>query len=167
VAVQVDEDDAPEQPQERERRGREGRRTGSSSSRAAADRGEDASGSEAARPVVPPSGSKPPAKPPAVTPTPTAGRVDPEATKQVVRAHLGDIRTCHERGRMDSPGLAGRVLVRITIGKSGRVTSTAVASSTLGAPLVEKCIMQMVEKWTFPAPTGGPTAVIAYPFVLK
>lgn len=171
VAAHLDGDDAPEHPQERGRRGRDGRRTGSSSRAAAADRGEDASGSETARPVAPPSGSETPAKPRAVTspstPAPTVGRVDPGATKQVVRSHLGEIRTCHERGRMDSPGLAGRVVVRITIGKGGRVTSTAVASSTLGAPLVEKCITQMVEKWTFPAPTGGSTAVIAYPFVLK
>jgi serine/threonine-protein kinase len=161
----VDDAGEPEPPQQR---GRRERRTGSSRP-AAVGRGKDAPRGDTGRAVAPPAGSEATAKPRIVTPpaTPEVGRVDTEATKQVVRAHLGDIRTCHERGRMDSPGLAGRVVVRITIGKGGRVTSTTVASSTLGAPLVEKCITQMVEKWTFPAPTGGSTAVIAYPFVLK
>ena len=100
-------------------------------------------------------------------PAPEAGRVDPEATRRVVRSHLGEIRTCHERGRMDDPGLAGRVVVRITIGRGGRVTSAVIASSNLDTPSVEKCITSAVQKWTFPAPGGAGTAVIEYPFVLR
>jgi TonB family protein len=100
-------------------------------------------------------------------PAPEAGRVDPEATRRVVRSHLGEIRTCHERGRMDDPDLSGRVVVRITIGRTGKVMSTAIASSTLDTPSVERCITSAVQKWTFPAPGGAGTAVIEYPFVLR
>jgi TonB family protein len=166
-----------EDARERRRRRRE-RRRDSSSSQAEEGRDQDTSGR--AGDAKPATETRTPAEPdrattPAITvtrpdtarPETGVGRVDPEDTRRMVRARLGEIRTCHERGRMDEPGLSGRVVVRIGIGRGGRVTSATIASSTLGAPSVEKCITSAVQKWTLPAPAGGATAVIEYPFVLK
>jgi serine/threonine protein kinase len=177
---EVAEDDGEER-HDRRRRRRE-RRRGSSSSRQDAAREKAAAGAgEDGRPsaqspvqgrVTPGSGETSPpviekTTPRQTPPAPEAGRVDSEATRRVVRSHLGEIRTCHERGRMDDPDLSGRVVVRITIGRGGKVVSTAIASSTLSSPSVEKCITSAVQKWTFPAPGGTGTAVIEYPFVLR
>ncbi|HWN69191.1 MAG TPA: AgmX/PglI C-terminal domain-containing protein, partial [Haliangium sp.] len=174
-------EDAALSPRERRRRKRERRRQESSPRRdaesaVAAGTDADASARKPDQPsasdrVTPGAGETAPVvadkATPRERPAPEAGRVDIEATRRVVRAHLGEIRTCHERGRMDAPDLDGRVVVRIAIGRGGRVTSAAIASSTLNTPAVEKCITSAVQKWTFPAPSGGGTAVIEYPFVLR
>jgi TonB family protein len=179
VVAADDQDD----PRDRRRRRRD-RRRDSSSSRENDARESAAGADEPARPSEPsqagqarvtpgPGEGSPPPMMEKITPrqapppAPETNRVDPEETRRVVRSHLGEIRTCHERGRMDDPDLSGRVVVRITIGRGGKVTSTAIASSTLNTPSVEKCITSAVQKWTFPAPGGTGTAVIEYPFVLR
>jgi len=95
---------------------------------------------------------------------PVRGALDPEATRQAVGRHLREVRTCFERGRMDNPQLAGRVLVRIDVSPSGKVSSARVARSTLDNQAVESCITSMVATWTLPAPSGGVAATMTYPF---
>jgi TonB family protein len=92
------------------------------------------------------------------------GTMDREATRRAVGRHLAEIRTCFERGRMDNPRLAGRVLVRIAIAPSGRVSSAAIARSDVRSQQVESCIVSAVERWTLPRPAGGVAATITYPF---
>ncbi len=103
-----------------------------------------------------------PAEPAVARPAP--GTMDREATRRAVGRHLAEIRTCFERGRMDNPRLAGRVLVRIAIAPSGRVTSARIARSDVRSQQVESCIVAAVERWTLPQPAGGVAATITYPF---
>jgi TonB family protein len=95
---------------------------------------------------------------------PAPGTMDREATRRAVGRHLAEIRTCFERGRMDNPRLAGRVLVRIAIAPSGRVRSASIARSDVRSQQVESCIVAAVERWTLPQPSGGVGATITYPF---
>jgi TonB family protein len=95
---------------------------------------------------------------------PAPGTMDREATRRAVGRHLAEIRTCFERGRMDNPRLAGRVLVRIAIAPSGRVSSASIARSDVRSQQVESCIVSAVERWTLPRPAGGVAATITYPF---
>ncbi len=95
---------------------------------------------------------------------PAPGTMDREATRKAVGRHLAEIRTCFERGRMDNPRLAGRVLVRIAVAPSGRVTSATIARSDVRSQQVESCIASAVERWTLPQPAGGVAATITYPF---
>ncbi len=74
---------------------------------------------------------------------------------QAVRRKEPEVRTCHERGRMDNPQLSGRVVVKIYLDPTGRVTQARIASSSLHNRRVEACIEQEVESWTLPAPPGG------------
>ncbi len=103
------------------------------------------------------------AEPPAAR-QPGPGTMDREATRRAVGRHLPEIRTCFERGRMDNPRLAGRVLVRIAVAPSGRVTSARIARSDVRSQQVESCIVSAVERWTLPQPAGGVAATITYPF---
>ena len=124
-------------------------------------------------PVAPPPVAPPPASPrPAPAPAPAApavkpGVLDPDGTRATVRAHLGEIRTCHQRARLDVPNMRGTVTLRIKVGPTGAVREVAVKSTTLDHPGVEACMMDAVRGWTFPRPTGGVAGTVDFPFVLK
>jgi hypothetical protein len=129
------------------------------------------SGSGSARPAVEKPASPPETPAPATTERPPAGvagkaTIDGNAVKVTVRSHIAEIQSCYERGRMDNLDLAGRVVMRISVGTDGQVAAVAAESSTLNAPKVEGCIAKAIKGWQFPPAVGG-TAVISYPFVLK
>jgi TonB family protein len=119
------------------------------------------------RPVTPDAtpAPEPPKQSPAPVPAgPRPGTVDPSGVRSVARAHLGEIATCVSRARMDNRDLAGRVVVRIDVSPTGRVTNTAIASSTGASATLESCISRTVASWTFPAPAGGVRGAFTYPF---
>ena len=104
-----------------------------------------------------------------VTPPATIkpGTVDAAAVRAVVGQHVGQIRACYDRGKMEDAMLAGRVTVIVKLSPSGAVTSAQVAATDLHSPTVESCVIKSVREWQFPAPTGGVAATISYPFVFK
>jgi TonB family protein len=94
------------------------------------------------------------------------GTLDPARVQAVVKSRLPEIRRCYERGKMDEPDLKGRVTVKISVSGTGAVSSSTIETSTLGNSRVETCIADAVQGWRFPAPSGGTSAVISYPFNL-
>ena len=56
--------------------------------------------------------------------------------------------------------------VQFTIGLDGQVTSTKIASTTLGSPTVEDCILRRFARMQFPRPRGG-EVTIKYPLIFK
>jgi len=112
------------------------------------------------RPVVPPNAG-------VVASAPKPGYLDPRSVRTAVNSQIAAVQECFERGRMDDPRLAGRVVVLISIAASGSVTATRIESSTLHAPGVEHCIASTVKGWTFPRPAGDVGTTVAYPFALK
>jgi hypothetical protein len=64
------------------------------------------------------------------------------------------------------PGLQGKLIVRFAIGGSGYVASSCLVRTTLSAPDVERCIVDLVLNWSFPRRLGGDWALVEYPFVL-
>jgi hypothetical protein len=124
----------------------------------------EASGRGAGRPAAPAASAAlapAPAPPPAPLRT---GSVDPAKTRAVVKEHLFEVQRCYERGKMDDPELKGRVTLRINLSAFGAVGSAVVESSTLDNVQVEDCICNAAQDWKFPAPAGGASAVISYPF---
>jgi hypothetical protein len=108
-------------------------------------------------------------KPPIVfitTPPSVRGSLDKEIVRRVVRQHLNEVRYCYEQALVRQPSLAGRVVTMFTIGAKGDVIVSALASSTLGAPLAESCIVAAPKRWQFPAPEGGGLVTVSYPFQL-
>lgn len=104
--------------------------------------------------------------PPADEPT---GILDKNQIRQVVRDHIGAVRACYNRGLASDPTLQGRVVLLFAIGPEGTVTAADVESSTLppAAEPVARCIAEASRQWRFPAPTGGGTLTVSYPFVLE
>jgi eukaryotic-like serine/threonine-protein kinase len=122
-------------------------------------------------------GSGAPAETPAVAPAPTLSgpaapavkkdEIDVAATRAAVRTHVAAIQQCYERAKMDDQSLAGAMTVRITIAPDGAVTATQVTKSTIGSPVVERCVTAEISRWQLPKPTGGNTASLLYPFVFE
>jgi len=95
------------------------------------------------------------------------GTLDKEIIRRIVRRHLNEVRFCYTQALVTQPTLAGRLVVQFTIAPTGQVLASALGSSTLGAPVVESCVVQAVKRWDFPEPQGGGLAIVSYPFQLS
>jgi TonB family protein len=92
--------------------------------------------------------------------------LDKEIIRTVIRRHLGDVKTCYERGLTTVPAMYGSVRVRFMIDPSGEVTASEVEKSSIDNGAVEQCIAEAVRRWEFPKSQRGRTSV-SYPFILK
>jgi TonB family protein len=61
-------------------------------------------------------------------------------------------------------GLGGRVSVQFLIAGTGQVINSFIQSTTMNSVRVEKCVVDAVNRWEFPKPTGGGIAIVSYPF---
>lgn len=94
----------------------------------------------------------------------SSGSLSGDAIREVVQKQIRGVRFCYEKELANKPDLAGKVVVRITIGEDGTVTKFEIESTTLNDPTVEGCILQRVRRWTFPKPDSG-TVSVSLPFV--
>ena len=92
------------------------------------------------------------------------GSMDKDVIRRVIRQHIGEVKRCYEAELVKNPHLAGKVMVRFTIGTDGKVTESAIQETTLGNAAAEKCISDALLKWEFPKPQGG-KVVVSYPFM--
>jgi TonB family protein len=65
-------------------------------------------------------------------------------------AHQGAMRACYEMEATRNPNLHGDVKVAWQIQPDGSVSTASVASSQLGNPRVEGCLVRQVKAWHFP-----------------
>jgi TonB family protein len=93
------------------------------------------------------------------------GALDKEVIRRVIRRHINEVRFVYQRALQSNPNLAGRVMVRFTIGPNGQVISAS-ASGT-ASPEVQRGIASVVRRWRFPRPAGGGIVTVSYPFVLR
>lgn len=82
------------------------------------------------------------------------GEIDARAVASQVRTRTGAIRGCYERALRERPSLAGRLVVRFTIGANGRVNSIR-PEGLLEAPEVGACVANVIRRMEFPRPSGG------------
>lgn len=94
----------------------------------------------------------------------TSGSLSGDAIRQVIQRQLRQVQYCYEKELSTKPDLAGKVVVRITIGEDGAVAKFEIESTTLNDQAVESCILQRVRRWKFPAPDSG-TVSVSLPFV--
>jgi outer membrane biosynthesis protein TonB len=86
--------------------------------------------------------------------------------REVIRAHISDVRDCYNAGLTTDPALQGRVEIKFVINAGGTVSSAVVAEDTLANPAVGLCMAKAVLTWVFPAPKGGGNVNVTYPFNL-
>lgn len=89
-----------------------------------------------------------------------AGFCDKKDIARSMKKRRGSFRFCYERELRMNKGLEGRVVLRLTVGKSGSVQGTPrIASSTLNSPAVHKCLVTQAKKVQFSPPDGGVCSV--------
>ena len=99
--------------------------------------------------------------------TTVVGGLSREAINRVILRHYNEIKYCYEKGLSRDPSLYGKVTVLFLIDGTGRVGDALVQQSTLGSQPVEGCMIDHVRRWAFPAPQGGGTVQVTYPYVFK
>lgn len=91
-----------------------------------------------------------------------SGSLPSEVIKRIVRQNFGRIRMCYENGLKMNPALAGTVVVKFVIDRTGAVSAAAPASSTLGDAAVDACIVRTFSALSFPEPENG-IVTVSYP----
>jgi hypothetical protein len=99
-------------------------------------------------------------------PEPPPPRDEQQIVSDEIRARLGHVKACYERERAKTPGLAGRVVMRWTIGGAGATRDIAVVSDDLHAPAVTACVQALIARWLFDVQPKGPT-IVEFPFVFQ
>ena len=94
------------------------------------------------------------------------GKLDSSAVSAVFKRRASAFRNCYEGRLRDKPNLAGKVVVRFTIGAAGRVTNIDVASNSTGDSPVGSCIVDKVRGMRFDKPANG-DVTFTYPIVLS
>ena len=95
------------------------------------------------------------------------GPMPKEIIKRVIRRNIKQVQFCYERSLVTSPKLAGKVVVKFSIGPTGAVTNASVSKTTLNNQTVEDCIVKKILRWKFPQPEGGGEVNVNYPFVFQ
>lgn len=95
------------------------------------------------------------------------GGLDRDLIADVINRHMGQFRFCYEQGLQGTPGLAGRVAVKFTIGANGTVTAAGIDNTTMNSSMVESCVVNRMRSLKFPLPEGGVSVKVSYPFMFR
>ena len=95
------------------------------------------------------------------------GALDKSIIDRIVKQHLAKIRYCYQKELNKNPKLFGKLVVKFVIAKDGSVSTATTKASTLGNPIVEKCVNARFMRMRFPAPKGGGIVIVSYPFVFN
>ena len=82
-----------------------------------------------------------------------------------IAAQRGAIEKCYQDGLQRVPELAGKVLVKFTIGPDGSVESSKMKSTSMRDMGTEICVTESVRTAKFAKLSGGRLAIVHYSFV--
>ena len=93
--------------------------------------------------------------------------IDKDVIRRVIRTRMNEIRFCYEKGLLQEPNLEGKLVVSFLILRDGRVTAVAPRESSIASAAVVRCVVEAVERLTFPVPPSASVAQVTYPFVFR
>jgi TonB family protein len=99
--------------------------------------------------------------------TTVEGGLSRDVINRVIQKHYNEIKYCYEKELTKDPALYGKVTVLFVIDGTGAVSDALVQQTTMGSEPVETCMTSHVKRWAFPAPQGGGTVQVTYPYVFK
>ena len=99
--------------------------------------------------------------------TTVVGGLSREVINRVIQKHYNEIKYCYEKELSKHPDLYGKVTVLFLIEGTGRVGDALVQETSMASEPVESCMINHVRRWVFPAPQGGGTVQVTYPYVFK
>lgn len=89
-----------------------------------------------------------------------AGTPD-DQLKRVIKRHAPQLKFCYEKLLQRDPKATFQVDAKFTFGADGKVTG---ASAVAGNAELESCLVTAMKRMVFPAPPGGGTVEVSYPF---
>ncbi|PRQ07713.1 AgmX/PglI C-terminal domain-containing protein [Enhygromyxa salina] len=93
------------------------------------------------------------------------GGLNRDIIRRTASDHADDIRTCHGRALAATPGLAGTLVVALTIDADGSVSAAEVGErSAFASRDVEACVVALARGWQFPKPSDGERASVELAF---
>lgn len=82
----------------------------------------------------------------------------------VLRGTSPVVRDCFSR--RDAPRV-GHLSVSMVIGPEGSVEKAQIAQGPSGAPSLQRCVLEAVQRFRFPAPVGGGSVTVSFPFSVE
>ncbi len=95
------------------------------------------------------------------------GGLPPDVINRIIQRHYNEVKYCYEKQLTRDPSLYGKVTLLFVIEGTGEVGEALVQQTTMNSEPVESCIVNHVRRWAFPAPQGGGTVQVTYPYVFK
>lgn len=94
--------------------------------------------------------------------------LDPNAVASKIRQYRGALVACYEAALKRNATLSGKITLRFSIGKVGKVSKVSIEEDTMHDPDFNECIVERASNWRFPPPQSGNDDVqFAYPFIFQ
>ena len=115
-----------------------------------------------------PAGSTVTAPEPALSGVPVVvGGMAEAAVHEEVNRHKVELAACYGPDLAKDPLLAGIVSTRFSIGADGKVTSSAIKTTSFPHGSVESCVASTFATMQVPVPQGGGNVVVTYPLMFN
>ena len=97
----------------------------------------------------------------------TSDRLDPMV--ELIRSNRDKFRCCFDLWGRKNPGSAGRVMMRVKLKPDGTLITaeTITKDSTITAPEVHSCILDVAKSLTYPKSPSGKETTYTHPFDFK
>jgi len=98
----------------------------------------------------------------------TRGWVDMREVETVLHSIVPASRMCYSRARETKPDLAGTMVLILTLGPSGQMTTVSldVTSSSVVDTDLKRCVERQIKSRNYPIPKGG-SVTFSYPFLFN
>jgi protein TonB len=83
---------------------------------------------------------------------------------EVVAAHAADMKSCYDALLATHPATQGRVMARFAISPAGAVETSCLVRSSMNDAAIDRCVVDRVLTWKFPARDAGGWLVVDHPF---
>jgi outer membrane biosynthesis protein TonB len=87
------------------------------------------------------------------------GTIDKRGVARAIRRRQAAFQQCYETALKSNSKLKGKIVVEFTIGDRGRVTEAIVIRDGLGSSQVAKCVIGVLKRLRFPAPSDGEVTI--------
>jgi len=95
---------------------------------------------------------------------PKPGSLTKEAIRRVILRSINAVRVCYEQALSRNPSMKTELVLKFTIGASGKVIEASVEESQTEDAQVDACVLAVAQAWVFPPPEGGGVVKVTYPF---
>lgn len=94
--------------------------------------------------------------------------LDPNVVALKIRQYRGALVACYEAALKRNADLKGKITLRFSISKLGKVSHVEIEVDTMHDDDFSKCIVERASSWRFPPPQSGSNEVqFAYPFIFQ